>query len=246
MFGTEGYCPPDLTADSQNERQSVAPYSDRYGRDMLLLELLCFDRTLPSDLPPAEWPQEILINRLRQTGLARSFPYLCSPDLFELPEDERPSTAELADDFGINVPPPIRRRGRSTVSTAGIPAREPSLNSLLQAAVLFLWFLCAAHWAIVSYNMSGWFISAESGLVPAALRLVVAASLLMGGIYALSCLAFAAQQPQIVEIAGLRLEIPAHENEGSSEQVLRAQTVWQLAGILAALVLVVTLFTRFG
>lgn len=246
VFGTEGYCPPDLSAESENERHNVAPYSDRYGRDMLLLELFCFDWTLPYDLPPAEWPRELLANRLRQADLARTFSYLCRPDLFALPEDERPSTTELAYAFGINVPPPVKRRSRPTTSTAGFRPRETALNSLLQSALRLLWFLCAAHWAVVSYKVSGWFISADSGLVPLGLRLVVAASLLLGGLYALSCLAFAEEQPQVVDIAGLRLEIPARENNGESEQGRRAQAALQLAGILAALAIAVTILVRFG
>ena len=34
-YGTEGYCPPDLGARAAAGDESAAPYSDRYGRDML-------------------------------------------------------------------------------------------------------------------------------------------------------------------------------------------------------------------
>ena len=50
-YGTEGYCPPDLLAAAADGDGSASPYSDRYGRDMLLVELLIMDpafrRTIP-------------------------------------------------------------------------------------------------------------------------------------------------------------------------------------------------------
>ncbi len=41
-FGTEGYAPPELFARYEEGRDDrpIAPYSDRFGRDMLLLEWL--------------------------------------------------------------------------------------------------------------------------------------------------------------------------------------------------------------
>ena len=39
-FGTDGYCPPDLAARAAAGDGAAAPYSDRYGRNMLILELL--------------------------------------------------------------------------------------------------------------------------------------------------------------------------------------------------------------
>ena len=50
-FGTEGYCPPDLAAAAAEGDGSAAPYSDRYGRDMLLVELLFMDGGLSPDDP---------------------------------------------------------------------------------------------------------------------------------------------------------------------------------------------------
>ena len=50
-YGTEGYCPPDLAAAVSEGDGSAAPYSDRYGRDMLILEFLLMGSGLPSDDP---------------------------------------------------------------------------------------------------------------------------------------------------------------------------------------------------
>ena len=59
-YGTEGYCPPDLAAAASEGDGSVAPYSDRYGRDMLLLEFLLMGHGLPADDPLAHWNREQL------------------------------------------------------------------------------------------------------------------------------------------------------------------------------------------
>ncbi len=54
-YGTDGYCPPDLAAAAADGDGAAAPLSDRYGRDMLLLEFLLMGRGLPPDDPLAHW-----------------------------------------------------------------------------------------------------------------------------------------------------------------------------------------------
>jgi hypothetical protein len=59
-YGTEGYCPPDLASRAAAGDGSAAPYSDRYGRDTLILELLLMDPGFSPDDPPATWNRERL------------------------------------------------------------------------------------------------------------------------------------------------------------------------------------------
>ena len=59
-YGTEGYCPPDLAAAASAGDGCAAPYSDRYGRDMLLLEFLLMGSGLPADDPLIDWNREQL------------------------------------------------------------------------------------------------------------------------------------------------------------------------------------------
>ena len=59
-YGTEGYCPPDLGARAAAGDGSAAPYSDRYGRDVLILELLLMDPGFSPDDPPAIWDRQRL------------------------------------------------------------------------------------------------------------------------------------------------------------------------------------------
>ncbi len=63
-YGTDGYCPPDLAAAATGGDGSIAPRSDRYGRDMLLLELLLMDCGLSADDPPSLWDRDLVDLRM--------------------------------------------------------------------------------------------------------------------------------------------------------------------------------------
>ena len=105
--GTEGYCPPILLERKSAGDLSVAPISDRYARDMLLLELLCFnDYFLPrgnnsTALPPAQWSKEQWgsVRKILAATQARcpaelqsTLKHLLRPDILTLDEEHRPAT----------------------------------------------------------------------------------------------------------------------------------------------------------
>jgi len=109
-YGTDGYCPPELATAASEGDGSAAPYSDRYGRDMLLLELLLMGRGLPEDDPLAHWNREQL-QRLFAAWRARSEPtrvqalcYLDPTAVFCLDESQRPASADLAMRLGLSLP----------------------------------------------------------------------------------------------------------------------------------------------
>jgi hypothetical protein len=109
-FGTDGYCPPDLAFRAAAGDGAAAPYSDRYGRDMLILELSLMDRTLPPDDPPTTWKQDEF-ERRRATWLASCEPmrrqtlaYLDTPGIFSLSEQQRPTSQQLAAEMGLELP----------------------------------------------------------------------------------------------------------------------------------------------
>ena len=109
-YGTEGYCPPDLAAAASAGDGSVAPYSDRYGRDMLLLEFLLMGSGLPADDPLADWNREQL-QRQFAAWQARSDPkcvqalgHLDPATVFTLTEAERPTSVDLAVGLGLSLP----------------------------------------------------------------------------------------------------------------------------------------------
>ncbi len=98
-YGTEGYCPPDLAAAASAGDGSAAPYSDRYGRDMLLLEFLLMGSGLPADDPLVYWNREQL-QRQFTAWRARTDPkcvqalgHLDPATVFTLDESGRPTSS---------------------------------------------------------------------------------------------------------------------------------------------------------
>ncbi len=124
-YGTEGYCPPDLGARAAAGDGSAAPYSDRYGRDVLILELLLMDPGFSPDDPPAIWDRQRLgrayaqwrasCGKGGQSPFARTAPakgdcppfplaHLDLPEVFSLSEAQRPSSMRLAAGLGLELP----------------------------------------------------------------------------------------------------------------------------------------------
>lgn len=92
--GTPGYIPPDLESNSAG---TAAPYSDRFGRDMLLLELLGLLPGDPVDASPRYWNhQQMLLTSVRPLAEKLGLPHLVNADVFQLPEESRPSSKDLA------------------------------------------------------------------------------------------------------------------------------------------------------
>jgi hypothetical protein len=124
-YGTDGYSPPELAAAAAEGDGSVAPRSDRYGRDMLLLELLLMDGGLSPDDSPSLWDRDQLERRLA-AGRARGEPerlpalrHLDTARVFDLADTDRPSSIELAAALGLPLParPHWRHAGRVRSST---------------------------------------------------------------------------------------------------------------------------------
>ncbi len=109
-YGTEGYCPPDLSGGAARGDMLIAPYSDRYGRDMLLLELLLMDGAAPPDDPPAQWNREPLRRRYAAwrarggTPRGQALTHLDPETAFRLAENDRPASTELAAVLGLPLP----------------------------------------------------------------------------------------------------------------------------------------------
>jgi hypothetical protein len=109
-YGTEGYCPPDLATRAMAGDGAAAPYSDRYGRDMLLVELLLLDRGLSADDPPSLWNRDQLERRYAawrarcDPASAQALAHLDPATVFSLAEQDRPTSAELAAGLGLSLP----------------------------------------------------------------------------------------------------------------------------------------------
>lgn len=111
--GTPGYMPPALEESTAEE---AFPYSDKFGRDMLLIELLAFQPGDPALASPRYWSEfETTLVKLEQLARPLGLTHLLDPSVFVLDESERPSSKELAIAAGCRMPgfsnpkPPSKR-----------------------------------------------------------------------------------------------------------------------------------------
>jgi len=96
--GTPSYMPPDLEA---TESLTELPYSDRHARDMLLIELLCFTPGDPVETSPKNWGEwETLRETLRPVASSLGLGHLLQENLFNMGENERPTSRQLAMGLG--------------------------------------------------------------------------------------------------------------------------------------------------
>jgi serine/threonine protein kinase len=134
-YGTEGYCPPDVSSRAGAGDGSVVPYSDRYGRDMLILELLFMDSVLSPDDPAASWNREELQRRYAtwrascNPARRQTLAHLALPEVFSLSEQHRPTSTHLAAGLGLELPesPVICTDAQMSRS----PPPIPSIRSVL-------------------------------------------------------------------------------------------------------------------
>jgi hypothetical protein len=99
--GTPSYMPPTLEA---NTSLHVGPVSDRFARDMLLIELLAFQAGDPIDTSPLYWSgQDELLEDISAQAKLLQLDYLLDPSVFSLNESERPSSFQLATRLTVNV-----------------------------------------------------------------------------------------------------------------------------------------------
>jgi len=101
MRGTPGYCPPDI--EDTTEPEAFA-YSDRHARDMLLMELFGFKEGFAAYEAPRYWDDED--EALRSVGTVAvklGLDYLSQKSVFDLTENERPSSIDLAEKLKLPV-----------------------------------------------------------------------------------------------------------------------------------------------
>jgi hypothetical protein len=147
-WGTDGYCPPDLAAKVADGDLSVAPYSDRCGRDMLLLEFLLMGLGLPADDAVGRWDQD-QFQRQFAAWRGRSDPlsvkaleHLDPAAIFTLKEEDRPSSVDVAVGLGLALPERrVLRRVTSLprpmpaiLGTSSVPAKQPRTGQRVSAA----------------------------------------------------------------------------------------------------------------
>jgi len=99
--GTPSYMPPLLEAETSLH---VGPVSDRFARDMLLIEILAFQGGDPIDTSPLYWSgQDELLADIANLAKSLQLEHLLDMSVFSLQESERPSSFDLASRIQLNV-----------------------------------------------------------------------------------------------------------------------------------------------
>lgn len=257
-IGTLGYHPPDLEQHVSAGEDGIAPYSDRYGRDMLILELLCYHKDLPEEGAPTDWGWEEIERSLEPSLPQIKTPYFQNPDILTMPEGQRPSSYEIAKELSIPLPPRTRIRGRNVTTFAAVPRRRTQrsfwpLDRVLKGSTVVLWLMCVAHCAIISWTVSSRLLPLDRGGAELPLGSWLLGRVAQGfaglvpfaiGLWGLSILTFAEDRPRLVNVLGLWFRIPTrHDLTRPYRSHLRV-VIGRLAAILAAMALIVFLLAR--
>ncbi|MEK6238454.1 MAG: serine/threonine-protein kinase, partial [Planctomycetales bacterium] len=248
-FGTLGYCPPDLERQHSNGDARVAPYSDRYARDMLLLELLCYEGSRMEDQPVCEWLELTASFDLERVGFHDALAHLKRPDVFTMSENERPSTDSLARALAIPRPPRVKQAAGWAGAFPGFNAPSPAtvVEQFLSATTILLWLSCAALLGLFCVLSAQWLVTSPDDAMRAAMRLPI--QLLIGGgvfVAGLTVLAFATDRPRMVNVLGWWFRIPARPDNARSENLNRLRAMGALLGIMIGLGVAVVILRRLG
>ena len=264
VIGTKDYMPIDLTEAVAQNKTDVGPYSDRYARDMLMVEILCYEGEDSHEEPLPQWDRGRIDAGLREheNGVLN---YLRSPDLFAMAEGDRPSSGDLARSLALTLPPRVKRASRTKPFTGtppprGAPTAAPAqptsqtwAASLLQQCNALLWLLCTGMLFAGSLLLgsklfggaraegafsAGWFV----GL--AGMALVVTGCVLPGS-YWLATKTFAEDRTQIIQLGRFGLEIPARYVIPGEELAVQQRVTAILVAVLLVLLVGCFLLTRW-
>lgn len=258
-IGTPGYHPVDLEQHALAGADGVAPYSDRYGRDMLILELLCFHKELKEEGWPAEWGWQEIERSLEPSLPQLKIRHLLTSDVLTMPEELRPLSYDLASGLGIVLPPRRRVRGRKVTTFTAVRKRRTRRSfvppeRVFRGVSFVLWLICVAHWGIISWWTSASLLPLSEGSTEGGPESWLLGRLAQGlagvvpfavGFIGLTILTFSEDQPRLLNVLGLWFRIPARRDSTRSYGQHLLVVIGRLTGILAALALAVFLLVHY-
>lgn len=203
-IGTDGYYAPEFDAMRQRGVSCIEYKSDRYARDMLILELLLYNGSWAYDKPISECDRDKIRTLLRSRSLSPGLRHLGRGDVFESKQDTRPQSTELAQHMALAIPP--RRKGTSDSSS--VPAASP----LSTWAATVIWSCCFGVWIVISFMFVRLLApGAATGLAYMgqilARMLLFGASVTAGGTF-LTFRIVCSDRPQTYRIGGVLIELP--------------------------------------
>lgn len=227
--GTEHYMPVDLEQRRASGDPGIAPYSDRRARDVLVLELLCYDASLAAEDPGSIWNWSEIEQRLRSAGLNHALPYFLRPEILSAAESERVSSLELA--AALRIGRPATAISRPADSSAAESAEWSRCGQRVRDA---LWSLNVAQWILLGFAVpdflqhrvgirslqnsdTGWWIAVLAGVV------IIA----VGGRQT-SRIAFGEETPTWCQVGPFLIPVPAFQTNVESPTVRRTVVLMRL------------------
>lgn len=236
--GTKGYCPPELYQRHAAGDRSVAPFSDRFGRDMLLLEFLCFDEQCDYEEPVCNWSRDQIQSRLQQSSIARQLPHLCNPSILRLDEAQRPSSEQLVQAMRSFTGPagPVAGSGSRIMQVSKPTLSMSWTESCGRIAFRVLWLSCVTVLAVLCFTgtrMAAHGLGREAGILSFAAQLLCSVGMFASIATPLTVQAFACAQPTALNVLGLWIRIPPRKNLWWTDLRHRIRMAGVLAGLLA-------------
>lgn len=235
--GTDGYCPPDLPALAAKRPEKCHPYSDRFARDMLILELLCFDQQCDSCTPIVEWDRDWLCSHASQLPEPFRIDAEQLDAFFQRGARQRTSSYELARSVGVPTPPRIKHPVMTLEWGRVSQIHISDLRALLDRAIVGLWASSVGLSLVTSWRIG----SALTGPPAAGGILAWGAHILLSvgttGIAAigLAQLAFARPEAQLIYLGRIALRLPARAETNRPEQQTQLRTAGHLLAVLVGL-----------
>ena len=232
-IGTEGYFPAGLEALRKAGRSGAESKSDRYARDMLMLEMVVYDGSWEFDEPVSRYNEGHVKTLIRNANLPPCLRHLARGDIFSVRDDQRVGSCELAQRLGIAMPP-RRKQHRHGQAGAGV---QPRWGTTLVPAISFgLWIIVSWSFVrlIIPVSASGMGYLAQC-LVHVFLFLVTLAAGAAFLAYEFMC----RESPQVLEVGGMRVLLPSRR-----KRVFSLRAVVPVMAVIGALIIVIALLGR--
>lgn len=226
--GTPDYMPVDLLHRHRDGESNLSPYSDRRSRDLLLLEILCFDTGVPAEDGVSLWDRALMEHRLKTAALGPAARYFQRREILNLPEQQRATSQELATAMRVSQPPTTVIHCSHQIASEDAPKSVTSkaaqrLRDALWSISMALWFLLALaiqDWVRLQSSSASFQISTvawSGGIVIFAL-----------GSWWTSRIAYGSEAPTLCQIGPLQVKFPAYETGFESPFVRRALVLGRL------------------
>lgn len=221
--GTADYMPVDLQQRFRAGETDVSPYSDRRARDLLLLELLCFEAGCPDEETPSYWDWRVVEERLETTELGIARRYFQRREILDLPEHQRIASQELTTAIRIALPPATARR--SVYVAADAAPKQPAARKVAERLRDALWSISIAQLILLGssvqrlltrqFAQDGSQTSTTVWLATWVVGLVIIA---VGG-WQISRIAYGEEVPTPYRIGPIVVRFPCHETGIESTHV---------------------------